>query len=211
MLNEAAGWIAPVATILGATMTAVNLGARLTGWGFVVFTLASLGWICVGVATGQTNLVVANAMLTVVNLAGVWRWLGRQSAHEDGGKAAKEASRRSSSPTLFTATGIAGMPLVTPAGETIGKAVEALVECRSAAIGYVVVSTAGTALVDETLRAVPRAAVIFQPDQLLLRIARTDFDALAPLAKGEWPASVQGPGGQEPGGQEPGAIFGRAP
>jgi hypothetical protein len=154
----------------------------------------------VGLATGQTNLIVANGALTVVNLAGIWRWLGQQRAREDGGNSAKAASRKSSGPSLFTATGIAGMPVVTAAGETIGKAVEALVECRSAVVSYVVVSTAGTGVIGETLRAVPHASVIFQTDQLLLRMQREEFDALTPLTPGDWPAVL--PGTQFDGGNQ---------
>jgi len=187
MLNELARWLAPLATIVAAMMTAANLGARLTGWGFVVFTLGSLCWICLGLATGQTSLIVANGALTIVNLLGIWRWLGRQRTYEDGARSATAASRRSSVPTLFPATGIVGMPLVGAAGEAIGTAVEALVECRSGLISYVVVSTSHAALIGETLRAVPRAAIMFHPDQLVLDMPQREFEALCPLSPGRWP------------------------
>lgn len=88
-------------------MTAANLGARLTGWGFVVFTFGSIAWTIVGLTSGQTNLIASNGFLTLVNVVGIWRWLGRQRKYEDGGRSAREASRRSSEPTLFTATGLA--------------------------------------------------------------------------------------------------------
>src|SRR5579872_3998957 len=107
--QDMAGWIAPVATMVAAMMTAANLGARVTGWGFVVFTLGSICWSIVGISTGQTNLLASNGFLTVINVIGIWRWLGRQRSYEDGAKSATRASRRSAVPTLFTATGIAGM------------------------------------------------------------------------------------------------------
>ena len=97
--------------MIAAMMTAANLGARVTGWGFVVFTAGSIAWSIVGISSGQTNLVATNGFLTLVNLVGVWRWLGRQRAYEDGGKSATQASRRSAYPTLFTATGVAGLPV----------------------------------------------------------------------------------------------------
>lgn len=190
MLSEWANWAAPVATIAAAMMTAANLGARVTGWGFAVFTLGSLCWIAVGLSGGQMSLVVANGALFVINAIGVWRWLGLQSAREDGAGAARQASRRGATPTLFPATGLAGMAVVTLAGEELGLAAEALVECRSARISYVVVSTAGSWLVDETLRAVPRDQITFQPDRLVLALSREEFGALPPLAKGDWPAAV---------------------
>ena len=198
-MNELAGWIAPVATIVAAMMTAANLGARMTGWGFVVFTLGSLCWISVGLATGQTNLIIANGTLTLVNLAGIWRWLGRQRTHEIGGKSAKAASHTNTVPTLFTATGIAGMPLVTMQGETLGKAVEALIECRLGTISYVVVATTTDMVIGEILRAVPAATITFQSDRLVLAGPRGTFDALPPLKPGRWPATADLPLAHEDG------------
>ena len=172
--------------MIAAMMTAANLGARVTGWGFVVFTIGSVCWSTVGLSSGQGNLVASNVFLTLVNLVGIWRWLGRQRAVEDGGDSAKAASRKASVPTLFTATGIAGMPVVA-AGETVGKAVEALVECSSGRISYVVVATGA---VDRQLRAVPRAAIGFGPEQLTLDMSHAAFGALPTLDAGDWPAKV---------------------
>ncbi|WP_044336140.1 PRC-barrel domain-containing protein [Sphingomonas hengshuiensis] len=176
--------------MIAAMMTAANLGARVTGWGFVVFTVGSLCWIVVGVSSGQTNLLATNAFLTLVNLVGIWRWLGRQATYEDGGRAAKARSRRASVPALFTATGVAGMAVVGEDGSAVGKAVEALVECGSGRVSYVVVATGGVAGVREDLRAVPRDAIAFGCDRLTLSIARGAFEALAPLEGGDWPAAA---------------------
>jgi len=190
-LNELAGWVAPITTMIAAMMTAANFGARLTGWGFVVFTLGSVCWTAVGLATGQTNLIAANGFLTVVNLVGVWRWLGRQRIYEEGGESAKRASRKSQSPTLFTATGIAGMTVVDRDDANIGKAIEALIECQSGAVNYVVIASAEAGGLGETLRAVPRADIAFESDKLTLAIQRGAFEQLAPLGKGDWPASAE--------------------
>ena len=189
-MEEIAGWVAPAATMIAAMMTAANLGARLTGWGFVVFTIGSIGWVTIGLSSGQTNLVASNAFLTVVNLVGIWRWLGRQRVYEGGGEAAKERSRHSSSPSLFTATGIAGMPVLDRAGETVGKAVEALVECRSGQVSYVVVSTGGIGGVAEELRAVAREAVRFEIDKLRLAFGKDELCDLAPLEGEDWPGDA---------------------
>lgn len=189
-LNELAGWIAPAATMIAAMMTAANLGARITGWGFVVFTLGSICWTLVGISSGQTNLIAANAFLTFVNLVGIWRWLGRQRAYEDGGKSAEAKSRKSSVPTLFTATGIAGLPVVDADGTAIGKAVEALIGCRSGEVSYVVVATARTGGLGEDLRAVPRDAIRFSCDALIVDLNADAFAALVPLESGDWPDVV---------------------
>lgn len=190
MLPDIAGWIAPVTTMIAAMMTAANLGARVTGWGFVVFTLGSVCWSIVGLSTGQTNLVATNAFLTLVNIVGIWRWLGRQRAYEDGGKSAQDNSRRSATPDLFTATGIAGMAVVDTAAEAVGKAIEALIACDTGAVAYVVVATGGVGGIAEELRAVPSQSVRFAGDQLMLDLSRQAFEALAPLGAGDWPAQA---------------------
>jgi len=189
-LADAAGWIAPIATMIAAIMTAANLGARITGWGFVVFAMGSIAWTAVGLSSGQANLVATNAFLTVVNLGGIWRWLGRQQTYDDGGKSAELASRRAAAPSLFTATGVAGMPVTDMAGEPIGRAVEALIECGSGEISYVVVARGGVGGIDESLRAVPRADIRFSSDRLTLFIDAATFEGLAILHDGDWPAKA---------------------
>lgn len=186
-LEFVAGWIAPVATMIAAMMTAANLGARVTGWGFVVFTIGSISWSLIGLGSGQMNLLATNAFLTIVNLVGIWRWLGRQRAYEDGGKSAKRASRRSAAPTLFTATGIAGMPVADPAGVPLGTAVEALVECASGQVSYVVIASGGLGGIEEQLRAVPRAQIEFGCDRLVAGLHAKAFGKLPALAAGDWP------------------------
>lgn len=188
-MEDAAGWIAPIATMIAAMMTAANLGARVTGWGFVVFTVGSIAWSLVGFSSGQTNLLATNVFLTLVNLVGIWRWLGRQRAYEDGGKAATEASRRSAYPTLFTASGINGMPVAASDGAAIGHAVEALVTCETGSVSYVVIGSGGVGGIAETLRAVARQDIAFACDNLTLRHDRAWFEALPALEDGDWPAA----------------------
>jgi len=183
-----AEWVAPIATMIAAMMTASNLGARVTGWGFVVFVIGSLCWAAVGLNSGQTNLLATNAFLTCVNLVGVWRWLGRQRAYEDGGRSAQAASRRSAAPTLFTATGIAGLPVRNARGEKIATAVEALLECRTGAVSYVVIARGGLGGVAETLHAVDRDSVRFGCDRFELLLDAAELETLPALADGAWPS-----------------------
>lgn len=192
LLEDLAGWIAPAATMIAAMMTAANLGARVTGWGFVVFTVGSIAWSVVGLSSQQTNLIASNGFLTLVNLIGIRRWLGRQRAYEDGGKSATEASRRSRFPTLFTATGIAGMPVLLRDGKAIGKAVEALLSCESGSVSYIVVASSGIGGLGEELRAIDRCEIDFARDQLNLKGSRAWFESLPTLVEGEWPASPNG-------------------
>ncbi len=93
-METAANWIAPLATTIAAIMVAANLGSRFTGWGFVVFTIGSIGWIAIGVLTDQPNLLWQNAFLTLVNAVGIWRWLGLRARYEKGSAKATGDSAR---------------------------------------------------------------------------------------------------------------------
>lgn len=176
--------------MIAAMMTAANLGARVTGWGFVIFTVGSIAWSIVGLSSGQTNLLATNGFLTLVNGIGIWRWLGRQRAYEDGGDSAKTASRRSSVANLFTATGLASMKVVDSAGEVVGKSVEALLSCDHAEIAYVVVASGGLGGIEEELRAVARKDLRIGSDHLSLKMTADSFKHLTPLPPGDWPAEV---------------------
>ena len=69
-MESIASWVAPIATTIAALMTASNLGSRVTGYGFVVFTIGSIAWAALGIATGQPNLLWQNVILTGLNLFG---------------------------------------------------------------------------------------------------------------------------------------------
>ncbi|WP_322099077.1 PRC-barrel domain-containing protein [Novosphingobium terrae] len=187
ILDDLPAWIAPAATMIAAIMTAANLGARVTGWSFVVFTLGSVCWSWVGIASGQTNLLASNGLLTIVNLVGIWRWLGRQRAYEDGGKSAADASRRSAHPTLFAGTQVDGMEVRDCEGNGVGQAVEALISCKDGLLSYIVVRSGGIGGMGEDLRAVPRAHVTFSCDHVTLRWDSTWFASLGTLQDGRWP------------------------
>src|SRR5471030_3214617 len=107
-LGDIAGWVAPAATMTAAVMTAANLGTRVTGWGFIVFTIGSVAWSSVAIGTGQQNLLWTNGFLTLVNLVGIWRWLGRQARYEDGSRAAASRSQAERVPSLFSIGAITG-------------------------------------------------------------------------------------------------------
>jgi sporulation protein YlmC with PRC-barrel domain len=179
--------IAAIATMIAAMMTASNLGARITGWGFVVFTIGSICWSIVGLWSGQTHLVTTNVFLTVVNMVGIWRWLGRQRAYEEGARTATRASRASAAPTLIAATGVPGMQVIDVRGEALGHAVDALIECRTGHISYFVVATGGIAGIDEKLRAVPMAAVDCRADGFVVLETGAEFERRRTLEPGEWP------------------------
>lgn len=187
---DLAGWIAPAATMIAAMMTAANLGARITGWGFVVFTIGSVAWSIVGVTSGQTNLIVANGFLTLVNAVGIWRWLGRQARYDKGGARAAEESERPQVETLFAAGAIGGAKVVDRAGETIGTVVDAMLCCDSHRIEYLVVSVGGIGGVGETLHAIDPDRICFGRDKLRFDGGMDEARGLPEIPADDWPARL---------------------
>ncbi|QDZ06785.1 PRC-barrel domain containing protein [Sphingomonas panacisoli] len=152
---DLAGWLALAATSIAAVMTAANLGPRVTGWGFVIFTVGAAAWIAIGLATHQSQLLYSNCFLAVVDLIGIWRWLGSRARISD---AAAGEVRRSHEPaveTLFSAARLDNLPVYSPAGNVIARAVDALITCRGGSIAYFIVRTGGVGGVGEALRRLP--------------------------------------------------------
>jgi sporulation protein YlmC with PRC-barrel domain len=187
VLESVAGWVAPAATMIAAMMTAANLGARITGWGFVVFSIGSVGWILVALASGQQNLLLTNAFLLVVNVVGVWRWLGRQARYEDGGEAAARASARSPVPTLVSAAGLVGSDVVDSRGARLGAVVDAMLNRDRRDLAYLVVSDNAGAGLTETLRALGPDQVAIEDGKVAVRLDKAAFERLPPIAPDRWP------------------------
>ncbi len=189
-MAELAGWIAPAATMIAAMMTAANLGARITGWGFVVFCVGSVAWTTVGLTSGQTNLVLSNAFLTLVNVVGVWRWLGRQASYDKGRSAAADASARHPVPSLYAAGGVIGAKLTGPKDEAVGTIVDVMLGCSDNAIAYVVVSTGGVGGVGETLHALAPAEVVFGKDGVRTKLGVDAVRKKPVVDANHWPEAV---------------------
>lgn len=75
MSGSVAEWSATGLTIIAALMVSLDLGRRLTGYGFLVFAVSSVLWLTVAREDGQPGLWLTNAVLLCINLVGVWRWL----------------------------------------------------------------------------------------------------------------------------------------
>ena len=68
-------WIASIGTIIAAALIALDRGRRLTGWGFVLFTVVSLIWIYSGLVKDAMPIAAMNVVLLIINAWGVWRYL----------------------------------------------------------------------------------------------------------------------------------------
>ncbi|WP_419809413.1 PRC-barrel domain-containing protein [Sphingomonas sp.] len=189
-LADLAGWVAPAATMIAAMMTAANLGTRVTGWGFVVFTVGSLAWVAVAVASGQNNLLLSNAFLTLVNLVGIWRWLGRQARYEEGSKTATQRSAAAKVPTLFSAGSVIGAPVTGRHDAKLGTVVDAMMRCDGAGLAYLVIGAGGVGGVGERLHALPPEDVRFGHAGVACDLSAEELRMRTVLEDGAWPATV---------------------
>jgi hypothetical protein len=186
-MEDIVSWVATGATIIAACMTASNLGARITGYGFIVFTVGSIAWFTLGWLTDQQPLIWTNVVMTFLNLFGVWRWLGRQAKVEEGGRVAAAESESRPGETLFPVS------LLTSArahagGKAVGACVDAMAECGSGRLSYIVVSDGGLAGVGETLRRVPWSSARIHDGALYVDTNQAGFDSLEQVEREAWPA-----------------------
>ena len=177
-------WVATIATIVAASMTAANLGSRITGYGFCVFLVGSIAWLAMGLMTGQPALIWTNIVMTLLNIFGIWRWLGRQAKVEEGARTAAEASERFPGETLFSVSLLSRAPVLCR-GSEIGHCIDAMAGCSSGRLSYVVLSDGGVAGVGETLRRLPWAGASVQGEHVVTNV---DPDRLEELARDQWPA-----------------------
>jgi membrane protein implicated in regulation of membrane protease activity len=179
-------WIATIATIIAAFMTASNLGSRVTGYGFAVFLVGSLCWLATGALTHQTALTWTNTVLTGLNIFGIWRWLGRQSRVEEGARSAAEASEATPGELLFPIS-LLSRTAVECGSKEIGHCVDAMAGGRSGRISYLVVSQGGVAGVGETLRRLPWSEVHVDNEKVIARLSPAGFESLEELPRDQWP------------------------
>jgi hypothetical protein len=185
-METSLSWIATIATITAASITASNLGSRITGYGFIVFTIGSIAWFGLGLTTGQPALVWTNAVLTFLNLFGIWRWLGRQAKIEDGSIAAAQASQATPGEALFPVS-LLGRAKVTAGNTELGTCVDAMAGCGSGRIAYVMVSEGGIAGAGETLRRLDWSDLCVDGEAVTAALDKTQFHALQPIPKDQWP------------------------
>jgi len=180
-LADAAGWVALAATCVAAVMTASNLGARVTGWGFVVFTVGAAAWIVVGAATYQTQLLYSNVFLGLVDLLGVWRWLGQRARLSDASRAEEAQSDARPGGKLFSTSKVDGLPVKSREGEVLATAVDAMAACRGGGIAFLIIRAGGVGGVGEKLYRLPWAEARIGEDDIETDLSREAIATL-PLA-----------------------------
>jgi hypothetical protein len=187
-MAQTISWLATIATVIGAFMTAANLGSRVTGSGFAVFFVGSLACLATGILTDQPAMIWTNVVLTLLNVFGIWRWLGRQARVEEGGRSAAEASEDAPGEALFPVSLLSRAPVESVGGQALGSCIDALAGSRSGQLSYIVVSEGGVAGVGETLRRLPWTNVQVEGDTVKARLGTDQFARLEELPRDQWPA-----------------------
>lgn len=179
-------WGATVLTIVAASITAANLGSRVTGYGFVIFTAGAIVWSVVGALTHQPALMWTNILLALLDLFGVWRWLGRQAEVEQGARRAASASHEAASEALFPVSMLSSAAVRSGAQE-LGHCIDAMAGCSSGRVSYIVVSEGGVAGVGERLRRLPFEDVSVEQNEVVTSLTPAAFEQLQRLARDQWP------------------------
>ena len=71
-------WFASISGVIAALMVSLDLGRRVTGWGFALFVASSMAWIAGALMTSDEPLWSQNLVLFAINIFGVYRYLIRK-------------------------------------------------------------------------------------------------------------------------------------
>jgi hypothetical protein len=177
-LEDVAAWLALGATCIAAIMTASNLGPRVTGWGVVIFTAGATAWIIVGVVTDQPQLLWSNVILALVDVCGIWRWLGRQAKFADVAQDAESRSERRPGPNLIALSHLLGSPVRSADGSVAAHLVEAMARRDDGAIDHLIVREGGVGGLGESLRRIRWQHVeLGDDDELVCAFIAAQFPA----------------------------------
>lgn len=78
-IADAVKWFASGSGIIAAFMISLDVGRRVTGWGFVLFVASSIAWFTGAWLTEDWALGTQNSVLFAINLLGVYRYLIRKT------------------------------------------------------------------------------------------------------------------------------------
>ena len=71
-------WFASISGVIAALMVSLDLGRRVTGWGFALFVASSMAWIAGALMSSDEPLWSQNMVLFCINVLGVYRYLIRK-------------------------------------------------------------------------------------------------------------------------------------
>lgn len=187
-MDGISGWLAGVTTVLAGLTVAANLGTRITGWGFVLFTFASLCWSLNAALGGVSSLLAANLVMALINAFGVWRWLGRQRRIEQGSVAAMERSEQATVPSLISAASLLGGSVRLNDGRDFGTVIDLMLRCDRQGLAYAVVGFDGVGGFGEQFRAIPAGRLELGEGVMNCTLSEQDLRNLPELDPTDWPA-----------------------
>lgn len=76
-MTEILNWFASLTCIVAALLVSINAGRKVSGLGFVVFSISSAAWVAAATMEGESPLALQNMVLLGINLFGVYRYLWR--------------------------------------------------------------------------------------------------------------------------------------
>lgn len=76
-------WTASISGMIAALMISLDLGRRVTGWGFALFVASSVCWISGAFLSDDEPLWTQNLVLFCINVFGVYRYLIRKRPPRD--------------------------------------------------------------------------------------------------------------------------------
>jgi hypothetical protein len=157
-----------------------------------MFAVGSVAWIAADVQRGdpEPTLLVTHCVLLLVNLFGVWRWLGRQARYEDSSAHASKRSRWARVPTLFSAGSLIGATVRGSGEDSRGTVVDAMLKCDDKGLAYVVTSEGGIGGAGETLRAVPPEHLRLNEGEVVCDLNDDEWQRLPPIEDDRWPAAA---------------------
>lgn len=79
IVTDVVKWSASISGMLAAFMVSLDLGRRVTGYGFVIFVASSIAWFAGAWLTEDWALGTQNTVLFGINVLGVYRYLVRNA------------------------------------------------------------------------------------------------------------------------------------
>lgn len=67
-----------VTAVIAAFMISSDISRRVTGFGFILFTISSIIWVVAGLVAKEGSLAIQNGVLFFINLLGIYRYLLRR-------------------------------------------------------------------------------------------------------------------------------------
>ncbi len=77
-LVEILKWFASISGMIAAFMVALDVGRRVTGWGFALFVASAAAWIAGALMAHDAPLWTQNIVLLAIDVFGVYRYLIRK-------------------------------------------------------------------------------------------------------------------------------------